>query len=160
MYSIPFRCGKVYKDGTCRWLKVTLEEHRKAIRPGEDEKSGMTDFGLKNWHPSWINEGFSSRLCVNYRIRHETPEEGRKAYWLKSSDYNKEEEVISLNILSDKTKKLSTETLPENSKYEGTCRWIGIRIAIGALRTISKIFPKGLEELEIGGQAETIKTLA
>ena len=35
-----------------------------------------------------------------------------------------------------------------------------IPIEIGVLRTILKVLVEGLEELEIGGQAETIQTIA
>ena len=43
VYSIPCSCGKIYKGETARPLKVLLEEHRKAVIPGEIEKSGMVD---------------------------------------------------------------------------------------------------------------------
>ena len=43
VYSIPCSYGKVYKDETCRPLKIRLEEHRKAVVRGEIEKSGMAD---------------------------------------------------------------------------------------------------------------------
>ena len=47
------------------------------------------------------NKGFSWRFCVGSRVRHKTPEEGRKTYRLKHCDYNNKNEVSSLNILSN-----------------------------------------------------------
>ena len=43
VYSLPSSCGKIYKGETGRPLKVSLEEHRKAVIRGEIEKSGMVD---------------------------------------------------------------------------------------------------------------------
>ena len=39
------------------------------------------------------NKGFGSRFSVASRVRHETPEESRKTYWLKRCDYNNKDEV-------------------------------------------------------------------
>ena len=47
VYSIPCSSGKVYKDETCRPLKVRLERHRKAVVRGEIEKSGMANYTWK-----------------------------------------------------------------------------------------------------------------
>ena len=43
VYSIPCSCGKIYKGETGHPLKVRLEEHRKAVVRGENEKLGMTE---------------------------------------------------------------------------------------------------------------------
>ena len=43
VYSIPCSFGKVYKDKTCRPLKVRLQEHQKAVVRTEIEKSGLAD---------------------------------------------------------------------------------------------------------------------
>ena len=44
--------------------------------------------------PGGSNKGFSSRFCVDSRVRHETPIEIRR-------DYNQKDEVNSPNILSN-----------------------------------------------------------
>ena len=43
VYTIPCSCGKIYKGETGRLLNVRLEGHRKAVVPGEIEKSCMAD---------------------------------------------------------------------------------------------------------------------
>ena len=53
--------------------------------------------------PYGLNKGFGSRFCVDSRIWHETPEEGRGAYHLKRREYKNKSKVISLNIISDNT---------------------------------------------------------
>ena len=52
-------------------------------------------------YPCDSNKGFSSRFCVDSRIRHETPEEGLKTYQLKRCEYNNKDEVNGPNILND-----------------------------------------------------------
>ena len=51
-------------------------------------------------YTSRSNKGFSSRFCVDTRVRHGTPEEGRRTYWSKRCDYNNKHEINCLNILS------------------------------------------------------------
>ena len=48
--------------------------------------------------PCGSNKGFSLKFCVDNRVQHETPEEGRRTYRLKY-DYNNKDEVSSLNNL-------------------------------------------------------------
>ena len=52
-------------------------------------------------YPFGSNKGFSSIFWVDSWIRHETPEEGRRIYQPKRSDYNNKDEVNSPNILSN-----------------------------------------------------------
>ena len=54
-----------------------------------------------------LNKGFSLRFCVDTRLGHETPDEDRRTYRPKRSDYNNEDEINSPNILSDKNPLLS-----------------------------------------------------
>ena len=49
--------------------------------------------------PCGSNKGLSSRFCVDSRIRHETPEEGRRTYWSKRCEYINKDVVNSQNIL-------------------------------------------------------------
>ena len=56
-------------------------------------------------YPSDSNKGFSSEYWVDYRVRHETHEEGRRTYQPKRCVYNNKDEVNSTNILSDNAKK-------------------------------------------------------
>ena len=56
MYSISCSCGKVYKGGACRPLKVRLKENRKAICRGQVEKLDIADHIWKekrNHLPLW-----------------------------------------------------------------------------------------------------------
>ena len=55
---------------------------------------------IRTVYPCGSNKEFSSRFCVGSRIRHETPEEGRRTYRPKR-DYTNKDEVNSLNILSN-----------------------------------------------------------
>ena len=56
---------------------------------------------IETFYPCGSNKGFSLRFCVDSRVRHETPEEGRTTYRPKRWDYNNKDEVNSPNILSD-----------------------------------------------------------
>ena len=47
------------------------------------------------------NKGFSSRFGVNCRVRHETPDEGRRKFRLKRCESNNKDESNSSNILSN-----------------------------------------------------------
>ena len=71
-------------------------------------------------YPCDSNEGFSLRFCVDSRVKHETPEEGRKMYWLKYHDYNNKDEVNSLNILSHNNYQASSQ------KFRQTILFIGL----------------------------------
>ena len=51
-------------------------------------------------YPCGLNEGFSSRFCVESRVWHKTPEEGQKTYQMKCCDYNNKDEVNSSNTLT------------------------------------------------------------
>ena len=51
------------------------------------------------------NKVLSSRFCLNSRVRHVTPEEGRKTYRPKRCDYNNKDEANSPNIQSNNNKK-------------------------------------------------------
>ena len=50
-------------------------------------------------YPCGSNKEFSSRFSVNFRVRHETPEEDRRTYRPKCSDYNNKDKINSPNIL-------------------------------------------------------------
>ena len=56
--------------------------------------------------PCSSNKGFSSRLCVDCRHRHETPEEGRRTYRSKRCEYNIKDKINSPNILSNNNTKI------------------------------------------------------
>ena len=56
---------------------------------------------IRTVYPGGSNKGFSSRFCVDSRVRYETPEEGRGIYWPKHGDYSNKHEDNSPNILSD-----------------------------------------------------------
>ena len=58
--------------------------------------------GITTINPCGLNKEFSSRFCLDSRVRHETPEEGRRTYRPEHCEYNIEDEVYSQNILSDK----------------------------------------------------------
>ena len=47
------------------------------------------------------NKRFSSRLFVDFRFHHDTPEKGRKTYQPKYCDYNNKDEVNNPIILSN-----------------------------------------------------------
>ena len=47
MYSFSCSYGKVHKGKTCHPLKIRLEEHQKAICPGEIKKMSMSEHLLK-----------------------------------------------------------------------------------------------------------------
>ena len=71
VYSIPSRCGKIYKGETGRPLKVRLEEHRKAVVRGKIEKLGMEDHIWKkkgNYLPLWDEVKIIDR-AEHWRIR-------------------------------------------------------------------------------------------
>ena len=58
--------------------------------------------GISTIYQCGLNKGFSSKFCVGSRVRHETPEEGRRTYRPKCWEYNNGDEDNSSNILSDK----------------------------------------------------------
>ena len=58
--------------------------------------------------PAGLNKGPGWKFCVDSRVRHETPEEGRRTYRLKHCEYNNEDKKNSLNILSDKNNQASS----------------------------------------------------
>ena len=69
VYSIPCRCGKIYKGETAHPLKV--KEHQKAIVRGEIEKSGTADHIWKengNHLPLWDKVEVIDR-AEHWRIR-------------------------------------------------------------------------------------------
>ena len=55
---------------------------------------------------------------------------------------------------------MSTPTLLENFKKMWNMKVTIVPIVIGALGTVTKGLLKGLEDLEVGGQVETIQTTA
>ena len=58
----------------------------------------------------WLGyKGFGSKFCMNYRVRHETLEEGRRTYWPKRCGHNDEDEDNSPNILSGKNYQASSK---------------------------------------------------
>ena len=52
---------------------------------------------------------FRLRFCVDSRVRHETPEEGRRTYQPKRCDDSNKYKVISLNILSNDNYQASSQ---------------------------------------------------
>ena len=52
-------------------------------------------------YPCDSNKGFSSKFCVDIRVRHKTPDEGRRTYRPKRCDYDNKDAVSSPNILSN-----------------------------------------------------------
>ena len=56
-------------------------------------------FGLST--PCGSYKGFSWRFCVDFRVRHESPEEGQRSYPPKRCDYNNKDEINSLTILNN-----------------------------------------------------------
>ena len=56
---------------------------------------------IRTTYPWGSNKGFSSRFCVDSRVRCETPEEDRRTYLPKHCGYNNKDEVKSLNILNN-----------------------------------------------------------
>ena len=72
VYSIPYSCGKIYKDEIGHPLKLRLEEHRKAVVRGEIEKLGMADHIWKekgNHLPLWDKVEIIDRT-EHWRTRH------------------------------------------------------------------------------------------
>ena len=57
---------------------------------------------IETVYSSGSNKGFSSRFCVDFRVRYETPEEGRRTHRPKFCEYNNKDMVNSPNILSNK----------------------------------------------------------
>ena len=49
-----------------------------------------------------LNKMFGSKFCVGFRVRHGTPEEGRKSNRPKHCGYNDEDEDNNSNTLRDK----------------------------------------------------------
>ena len=56
-----------------------------------------------------LNKEFSSKFCVGSWVWHNTPEDGRRGYRLKRSEYNNENEGNCPNILSDKNYRVSSQ---------------------------------------------------
>ena len=56
---------------------------------------------IGSFYPCGSKNEFSWKFCVDSRVWHETPEEGRRTYQLKRCDYNNKDEVNSPNILSN-----------------------------------------------------------
>ena len=51
---------------------------------------------IRAFYPRRLNKGFGSKFYVGSRVRHETPEEGRRTHWPKRCD----DEENTPNILS------------------------------------------------------------
>ena len=56
--------------------------------------------GIKTIYPRDLNKEFSSRFCVGFRFRINTPEKDRRTYRPKRCEHINEDN--SLNIVSDK----------------------------------------------------------
>ena len=65
--------------------------------------------GIRKIYLRILNKGFSSKFCVGSRVRHETPQEGRKIYRPKRCAYNNEGEDKSPNILGDINNQTSSQ---------------------------------------------------
>ena len=52
-------------------------------------------------YPFGLNKRFSPRSYEDSRVRHETPEEGRRTYRPKSGEYNNKDEFNSPNIINN-----------------------------------------------------------
>ena len=57
-------------------------------------------------YPSGSNKRFRSRFRADFRVRHETPEQGRRTYRPKHCEYNNKDEVSSPDILSNENNNL------------------------------------------------------
>ena len=55
--------------------------------------------GVRTIYSRALNEGFGSKFGVGYRVRYETPGEGRRMYQPKNCEYSKKAEDNSPNIL-------------------------------------------------------------
>ena len=62
------------------------------------------------------NKVFSSRFCVDTRVRYGRSEEGRRTYRPKRCDYNNKDEVNSPNILSNSDYQTSSKKNSTNEK--------------------------------------------
>ena len=66
--------------------------------------------GIRIIYSCGLSKGFSLRFCVTSWVWHETPEEGRRTYWPKCENNNKDEDNNS-NILNGKSYPASSKKL-------------------------------------------------
>ena len=81
-------------------LQVQSQQPLGLTRNSDNNLTLGPGYGYENWN-SRLNKGFSSRFFEDSRVRCETPEEGRRTYRQKRSEYNNKDEVNSPNILSN-----------------------------------------------------------
>ena len=60
-------------------------------------------------YPCGSNKRLSLRFFVDYWVRDETPEEGRRTYRPKRCEHNNKDEINSLNILSNNNYQASSQ---------------------------------------------------
>ena len=59
--------------------------------------------------PRGLNKGRGSKFPVGFRIRQETPEEGRRTYRQKNCEYNNKDKYNSPKTLNDKNYEASSQ---------------------------------------------------
>ena len=64
--------------------------------------------GIRTGNPRGFNKGHSSKFCDGSRVW-QTPEEGRRTYWLKCCGNNNKDEDNSLKTLNDKNHQASSQ---------------------------------------------------
>ena len=78
--------------------------------------------GIRTIYPSGLNEGFGSKVHVGSRVRHETPEEGRRTHRPKHFEYNRTDGNCSLNRLNDKKDIRKSVIIFQCDKHGGLTR--------------------------------------
>ena len=59
-------------------------------------------YGIRASDPRWLNKGRGSKFLVGSQVQQETPEEGRRTYRPKRSEYNNKDEDNSPKTLNDR----------------------------------------------------------
>ena len=73
--------------------------------------------GIRTIYPRGLSKGFGLKFCVGSRVRHETPEEGRRMHRLKRCEYNEKDEDDSPNRLSDKNYQASSHKFRQKFSF-------------------------------------------
>ena len=100
--SILFVISTCCWDWTCNVqiisLRSTFQPNALFIAPCVSLADMVNRIGTVN--PRGTNKGFTSRFCMDSRVRHETPEESQRTYRPKHWEYNNKDGVSSPNILN------------------------------------------------------------